>query len=132
MAFSDPVSLFNGGTAATFTGATATNWRRVRDGEYVADVLGSWDEPYKLFISSSINNSGVTIVTCRVERHKNPPAGTYDPTKSLPKDDYLKVSWRIEVVNRSFTAADIISVACNPMSLIFDAASLGRMLKGER
>jgi hypothetical protein len=105
MAFSDPISLASGLAYAAPTGGTAYNWRRVGSGIYVADGLGSLDEPRRLVIKNTppANANDATRWEVQLWQFKNPPATATD----AKGDDFLVTSMVCRYYPRSFVAADM-------------------------
>lgn len=128
MAFSDPISLAHGLTFAAPTGGTAYNWRRVGDGVYVADGLGSLDEPWRLVIKNTPPANANDVTRCEVQlwRFKNAPSTAAD----AKGDDYLVASVVFRYHPRSFTSADL--AAQLNMLYSFTSTNAARLMLGER
>lgn len=129
MSFADPTSLAGyGATAVTFTGATAASMARQADGRYISTNVGTNDEPMLLFLNSNFQPGAVSTFTAKLTLAKN-----VAPINGVPQADDISIaSLQVKQPHRSFTNANMRSLAFALLSIPADATMWDKFLRGER
>lgn len=137
MAFSDPLIVANVPVFAAPSGGTTINWRRVSDGVYTADGLGSFDEPYRIVVKNAapVSTNQETRFEVQLWRYKNVAVPTGVSATSAYADDALVMSFVTRFVPRSFTATDLYQQLCTLAGFLgvgISNVTLSRLMLGEK
>lgn len=130
MSFADPTSLAGYGALGVTTWNTPTpaNMARQADGRYIANNIGTPDEPIQLVVNNVYRPGAVSTFTVKMTRNKN-----VAPINGVPQsDDILIISTQVKYPHRSFTAADLTSLASGTLSIFVTAALRDMVLLGQR
>lgn len=124
MALNDPISLNFNPTWAAPTGGTATSWRRISDGMYVAENLGTVDEPFHIIVKNGApSRDSEHRFEVQVRRQKNLPVGMTGP------DDIATVSFVCRYVPRSFSPSEIQALVTSLVAIVAPNDSTNTMLR---
>lgn len=137
MAFSDPITQVYNPVYAAPTGGTASNWRKIADGVYQSENLGSIDEPIRIIVKNAppASNTAETRFEVQVTQSKNVAVPSGITTSSVYEDDTCVVSCVVRFTPRSFTAANIdqsLRTLCGFLNVGVGTSVLSRLMMGEK
>lgn len=126
MSLADSITLKNGYTATTYTGAADAVYSKIIPGKWILSTATP-DEPEYLMVSSNVRGNGKqSDYLLKIQKAKNPPAGS--PIGA--PDAQLSAYAVIRVDYGSFTNVDVKN-AVTRLASALQLVSMDQVLRGE-